>query len=125
MPWPSDTEPEDKLHKALFVIEETRGYDQTIAFLQQELSRLRVVANLRNERHKLLPAPANTPASAPAESARGIAAAVEALKFYGEETFYETPKTGRDKRSAIAKDGGFIAREALATLAEDDDEGAA
>jgi hypothetical protein len=98
---------------ALIEMDEAAGADETARFLCQELTRRRVLKE-RAEPRALLPAPAVV-----TESAAAIAAAVEALKFYGEETNYETPKTGRDRRSAIAKDGGFQAREALATLAEE------
>jgi len=118
MPWPSETEAQDKLVEALFVAEEIYGTRKTIDVLEQELRRLKVINDLKDQRQKLLPAPAGVP-SAPAESPAAVAALVEALQFYGEESFYETPKTGRDRRSAIAKDGGFKAREVLATLAEE------
>jgi hypothetical protein len=120
MPWPPETEVQDKLVEVLFVAEEIYGARKTIDLLEQELRRLKVINELKNQRQKLLPAPADVP-DVPAESPAAIAAAVEALKFYGEETNYEVRKTGRDRQSAIAKDGGFIAREALAALAEDEE----
>ena len=116
MPWPPETEAQDKLHAALFVVEELHGDKQAISILEQEINRIKVYGSLKAERQKLLAPPPSTPASAVAD-VNGIA--VDALKFYGEETNYEPAKTGRDKRSAIAKDGGKMARDTLAALAEE------
>jgi hypothetical protein len=120
MPWPSETEAQDKLVEALFVTEEIYGTRKTIDMLEQELRRLKVINDLREHRQKLLPAP-QQPAVV-TESPAAIEAAVQALKFYGEESFYERPRTGRDRRCEIEKDEGFKAREALAMLAGDEDE---
>ncbi len=118
MPWPPETEAQDKLVEALFIAEEIYGARKTIDVLEQELRRLRILCDLKAQRQKLLPAPAP---SAPASASADVNKAVDALKFYGEETNYDAPKTGRDKRSAIAKDGGQMARDTLAALAEDEE----
>ena len=115
MPWPSETEAEDKLHAALHVIEETRGYAQTIAFLQQELSRLKVVNALQSEAQKLLPAPAAAGAAAGGD----VEALSQALEFYAAPDNY---KTGPSRKSPVSRDGGKRARTALATLDRDDAE---
>lgn len=116
MPWPPETEAQDKLVEALFVAEEIHGARKTIDMLEREIRRLRVVSDLRAQRQKLLPAPAP---SAPAWSAAAVDKAVDALKFYGEKTNYESTKTG--KRTAIAKDGGQMARDTLAALGDDEE----
>jgi hypothetical protein len=107
MPWPSENEPEDKLHEALHVMEETRSRDEVIATLSQELRRLQVLKRLRQQQ-KLLPAPA-----APAAAGADIEALSEALSFYAEQDNY---KAGAARKSAVARDGGKRARTALAAL---------
>jgi uncharacterized small protein (DUF1192 family) len=117
MPWPPETEPENKLHEALFAVEEIRGYDQTIAFLQHEIDRLRVVAGLRAQRQKLL-AP---PAASQTVSATHLTTTAKALEFYADPSNYEAPKSGKDRRSEVAKDGGHRARITLEEIAPDDE----
>lgn len=116
MSWPPDTEAVDELHKALFTLAETRGDDEAIRFLQQELTRLRVLKQLKARSVALLAPPAGDTAKPTPD----LRLAADALDFYADPDNYR-PK-GATKSSPVARDRGRKARDALTAIAHDGDE---
>lgn len=114
MVWPVDKS-KTQLIDAMLTFKEIHGDDAAIHFLEQELTRECVIKQRRVAQKQTLLA-------APVVDTRALDLACKALQFYGEESFYET---SRGKKSQVATDGGEMARETLAQIAEIDENGSA
>ncbi len=107
MPWPEDRI-EERLHEDLLVMQENRGEEKTISFLEQELRRLRVAREYRHTHRELARLSKRA-----AQLDERLGAAREALEFYADEGAYEA-RNG--KPSIINKDKGRTAHDALEAI---------
>lgn len=114
MEWPVNA-PEDETHRAIFVLEETRGIRHTIAFLMQELNRLRVVDQHRTSTRQLVAAEQRV-----SEAERRLTIVSDALEFYADADNY---KSRSGKPSAIERDNGRTARDAFQAIEPEGENG--
>jgi hypothetical protein len=117
MSWPND-EVYSKAALALLIMEELHGDEETIRFLQQELVRRHVIKEHRAAHRALVAIAQRQATDASAETDRTVAALIAALEFYADQDNY---KRRGNKPSDVSADGGFVAREALAKIANDSD----
>jgi hypothetical protein len=112
MAWP-ENEARERLLEDLLIFREHHGQAGLIDLLEQELCRERVVKRYKEQQQAAAAAEARQ-----AEFAAKLDTAHEALEFYGNGDNYE----GRGARpSAIEKDKGGTARNALAAIDPDGD----
>lgn len=119
MSWPND-EARRLLTQALLTFKELYGDEQTINFLEQELMREHVIKERRAAQRLLAP-----PAGNAVSQAADLDTTVRALEFYADDSNYEAPKSGRDKRPEVLKDNGTRASNALSAIAHDEGDGEA